>query len=134
MALISTRAKWRLSTSGWSRVAKKYLTPPALSERRFIDSYDPAAHFCDTNPPIGAKPHCRCKGVRGKLDSECLALKTSRIGGLKRYQITEARRVISRHAAKIRQLECARNTSIDSSQAAPAPNSSVATKRAQSRN
>ena len=35
MALISTRAKWRSSPSGWSRVGKKYLTQPALSERRF---------------------------------------------------------------------------------------------------
>jgi len=32
MALISTRAKWRSSPSGWSGVEKKYLTQPALSE------------------------------------------------------------------------------------------------------
>ena len=34
MALISTRAKWRSSPSGWSSARKKYLTAPALSERR----------------------------------------------------------------------------------------------------
>jgi hypothetical protein len=28
--LISTRAKWRSSLSGWSSVEKKYLTTPAL--------------------------------------------------------------------------------------------------------
>ena len=34
MALISTRAKWRSSLSGWSSARKKHLTAPALSERR----------------------------------------------------------------------------------------------------
>jgi hypothetical protein len=38
MALISTRAKWRSSLSGRSRVGKKHLTQPALSERPGFNS------------------------------------------------------------------------------------------------
>src|ERR1700730_16655234 len=38
-ATASTRAKWRSSTSACCSVLEKGLTPPTLSETRFIDSY-----------------------------------------------------------------------------------------------
>ena len=43
MALISIRAKWRSTLSAYRSVEKKYLTQPALLERRFHDTY-PRTH------------------------------------------------------------------------------------------